>query len=143
MHTEADGEPPAHDSEEWKAWLLAELGTPRSGPRGSSHLPPDAEETLGMFKLARDEREEFDREAFGAFVLSMTRSVADILGAYLLAKEARSLHDAARVEACTLPITPLFETIHGFARRARRSCANCWPCRWCGAAPACRAACKK
>ena len=111
MHTEADGEPPAHDSDEWKAWLLAELGRPRSGPAVRRTLPPEAEETLGMFKLARDEREEFDREAFGAFVLSMTRSVADILGAYLLAKEADLYHDATRVEACYLPITPLFETI--------------------------------
>jgi phosphoenolpyruvate carboxylase len=111
MHTEADGEPPAHDSEEWKAWLLAELGRPRSGPAVRRTLPPEAEETLGMFKLARDEGEEFDREAFGAFVLSMTRSVADILGAYLLAKEADLYHDATRVEACYLPITPLFETI--------------------------------
>ena len=111
MHTEADGEPPAHDSDEWKAWLLAELGRPRSGPAIRRTLPPEAEETLGMFKLARDENEEFDREAFGAFVLSMTRSVADILGAYLLAKEADLYHDATRVEACYLPITPLFETI--------------------------------
>ena len=111
MHTEADGEPPAHDSDEWKAWLLAELGRPRSGPAVRRTLPPEAEETLGMFKLARDENEEFDREAFGAFVLSMTRSVADILGAYLLAKEADLYHDATRVEACYLPITPLFETI--------------------------------
>jgi phosphoenolpyruvate carboxylase len=111
MHTEADGEPPAHDSDEWKAWLLSELGRPRSGPAIRRTLPPEAEETLGMFKLARDEKEEFDREAFGAFVLSMTRSVADILGAYLLAKEADLYHDATRVEACYLPITPLFETI--------------------------------
>jgi phosphoenolpyruvate carboxylase len=41
----------------------------------------------------------------------MTRSAADILGAYLLAKEAGLFLDAAGVEACTLPIVPLFETI--------------------------------
>ena len=43
--------------------------------------------------------------------VSMTRSVADVLGAYLLAKEAGLFLDAAGVEACTLPIVPLFETI--------------------------------
>ncbi len=111
MHAEADGEPPPHDSDEWKAWLIAELGRPLRGPPVQRALPPEAEETLGMFRLARDESEEFDREAFGSFVLSMTRSVADILGAYLLAKEADLYHDATRVEACVLPITPLFETI--------------------------------
>jgi phosphoenolpyruvate carboxylase len=105
------GEPPAPDSGEWKAWLLAELGRPRVGPPIARTLPPEAVETLGMFKLARDQYEEFDREAFGSFVLSMSRSVADILGAYVLAKEAALYHDAASVEACTLPIVPLFETI--------------------------------
>jgi phosphoenolpyruvate carboxylase len=111
MHAESDAEPPAHDSEEWKAWLLAELARPRGGPPVHRSLPPEAEETLGMFRLARDQSEEFDREAFGAFVLSMTRSVADVLGAYLLAKEADLYHDVTRVEACVLPVTPLFETI--------------------------------
>ncbi len=56
-------------------------------------------------------RESLDREAFGAFVLSMTRSVADVLGAYLLAKEAGVFLDAAGTEICPLPIVPLFETI--------------------------------
>ena len=39
------------------------------------------------------------------------KPVADVLGAYLLAKEAGLFLDAAGVEACTLPIVPLFETI--------------------------------
>ncbi len=105
------GEPPAADSPEWKAWLVAELAKPRQGGRAAPILPPDAQETLDMFKLACDGGEEFDREAFGSFILSMSRSVADVLAAYLLAKEAGMFRDAAGVEACTLPITPLFETI--------------------------------
>jgi phosphoenolpyruvate carboxylase len=104
------GDPPKPDSEEWKAWIIAELARPRQGER-ELNLSPEAQETLGMFKLAQDPREEFDREAFGSFILSMTRSVADILGAYLVAKEAGLFRDAAGVEACTLPIVPLFETI--------------------------------
>jgi phosphoenolpyruvate carboxylase len=64
-----------------------------------------------MFELASDKAKEFDREAFGCFILSMTRSVADVLGAYLLAKHAGLFLDAAGVETCTLPIVPLFETI--------------------------------
>ncbi|WP_395666083.1 phosphoenolpyruvate carboxylase [Methylocella sp.] len=111
MNPDAAGEPPAPESDEWKAWILAELARPRSGPPVRRNLPPDAEETFGMFRLARDANEEFDREAFGSFILSMTRSAADVLGAYLLAKEADLYHDATRVEACLLPITPLFETI--------------------------------
>ena len=41
----------------------------------------------------------------------MTRSVDDILGAYLLAKEGGAFLDAAGTEICALPIVPLFETI--------------------------------
>ncbi len=41
----------------------------------------------------------------------MTRSVPDILGAYLLAKEAGVFLDASGTEICPLPIVPLFETI--------------------------------
>jgi phosphoenolpyruvate carboxylase len=41
----------------------------------------------------------------------MTREVADVLGAYLLAKEAGLFADEAGTESCTLPIVPLFETI--------------------------------
>ncbi len=52
-----------------------------------------------------------DREAFGSFILSMTRSVDDILGAYLLAKEGGVFLDATGTEICPLPIVPLFETI--------------------------------
>ena len=44
----------------------------------------------------------------------MTRSVDDILGAYLLAKEGGAFLDAAGTEICALPIVPLFETIGDF-----------------------------
>jgi phosphoenolpyruvate carboxylase len=69
-----------------------------------------------MFQLIGQLREEIDREAFGTFVLSMTRSVADVLGAYLLAKTAGLFGDTAGVESSTLPIVPLFETIEDLQR---------------------------
>jgi phosphoenolpyruvate carboxylase len=46
----------------------------------------------------------------------MTRSVSDVLGAYLLAKTAGLFADTAGVESCTLPIVPLFETIEDLQR---------------------------
>ena len=46
----------------------------------------------------------------------MTRSAADILGVYLLAKEGGLFADAAAVERCTLPIVPLLETIPDLRR---------------------------
>jgi phosphoenolpyruvate carboxylase len=113
---QADRLVPEQSSEAWRQWIAAELARPRAAGAQAPSLPPDSAETLGMFQLVRDLREEIDREAFGAFVLSMTRSVSDILGAYLLAKTAGLYADAAGIESCTLPIVPLFETIEDLQR---------------------------
>ncbi|MDP4021454.1 phosphoenolpyruvate carboxylase [Methylobacterium sp. NEAU 140] len=110
-----EAEPPALDHPAWRAWLDAELARPRDPDRSFESLPDAARETLATFALVAEMRENLDREAFGAFVLSMTRSVADVLGAYLLAKEAGVFLDAPGVETCPgicpLAIVPLFETI--------------------------------
>lgn len=102
---------PDVESVEWRAWLTAELSKPRSTPRTLSGLSDEARETLATFELVGEMRAELDREAVGCFILSMTRSVNDILGCYLLAKEARIYLDTPGVEICQLPIVPLFETI--------------------------------
>ncbi|MFC7052180.1 phosphoenolpyruvate carboxylase [Hansschlegelia quercus] len=101
-------------SRAWRDWLSSELATPRTPtlpPRNLKELSEDAQETIATFALVAEMRAQIDREAFGAFILSMTRSVNDILGAYLLAKEAGCFLDGAGVEICQLPIVPLFETI--------------------------------
>jgi phosphoenolpyruvate carboxylase len=113
--TGGGAEPPA-DGDAWRAWVAAELARPLSAEATLPALPDDTAETLGMFALVRRLREEIDREAFGTFVLSMTRSVGDILGAYLLAKTAGLFADRPGVESCTLPIVPLFETIDDLQR---------------------------
>ncbi|TMC59523.1 MAG: phosphoenolpyruvate carboxylase, partial [Chloroflexi bacterium] len=110
------GDPPEPASEAWRAWVAAELARPLVPDSAVPELPAETAETLGMFQLVRRLREEIDREAFGAFVLSMTRSVSDVLGAYLLAKTGGLFADRPAVESCTLPIVPLFETIEDLQR---------------------------
>lgn len=108
------GEPdeaPELDSPEWRAWLTAELSKPRTKLRDLPKLSDESRETLATFALVGEMRAGIDREAVGCFILSMTRSVNDILGVYLLAKEARIYLDSPGVEICQLPIVPLFETI--------------------------------
>jgi len=107
---------PAAESAEWKRWLLAELGTARTELCPYDGVPADAAETLATFRTIARMREEIDREAFGALILSMTRSATDILGVYLMAKEGGLFSDAAAVERCTLPIVPLLETIPDLRR---------------------------
>lgn len=110
------GEPPEAGGAAWKAWLADELQRPRRPDAPAAGLPPDAAETLGMFSTARELRGLVDREAFGSFILSMTHSAADLLGAYVLAKEAGLFTDPAGLESCALPIVPLFETIDDLER---------------------------
>jgi phosphoenolpyruvate carboxylase len=104
-------EPPDPASAEWAAWISGELARPRRERVPLAALDPGTAETLELFQLVARLRQEVDREAVGAFVLSMTRSAADVLGIYLLAKEAGLFADREGVERCSLPIVPLFETI--------------------------------
>jgi phosphoenolpyruvate carboxylase len=106
---------PEPGSDAWRQWLAAELLRPLKVDSLPA-LPSESDETQGMFHLVRQLREAVDREAFGTFVLSMTRSASHQLRAYLLAKHARLIADAAGVESCTLPIVPLFETIEDLQR---------------------------
>lgn len=114
--TPNEGEPPAFDSSDWKSWLLQQLAKPLAPDRPVRRLSAETEETLGMFRLIAEMWDVLDRQAFGAFVLSMTHSVSDVLGVCLLAKEGGLFYDPAGVEYCRLPITPLFETIEDLRR---------------------------
>jgi phosphoenolpyruvate carboxylase len=116
LHTVTAGSEAPADADAWRAWLAGELARPLTPGAPMPSLPADTAETLGMFALVRTLREEIDREAFGTFILSMTRSANDVLGAYLLAKTAGLFADAPGVESCTLPIVPLFETIDDLQR---------------------------
>jgi phosphoenolpyruvate carboxylase len=106
-----DDSPPEIGSREWRAWLYRALARPLTGPHLIAELPPEASEVIDMFAQGAAARRTFDRDAIGSFILSMTRSVDDILGAYVLAKEGGAFLDAAGTEVCALPIVPLFETI--------------------------------
>jgi phosphoenolpyruvate carboxylase len=109
--TTRPGEPPAPGSAGWKSWLLEELAAPRTCARTFEGLTPEAQETLATFRVIASLREQIDREAFGALILSMTHSAADLLGVYLLAKEAGLFHDRSGTERCALPVVPLLETL--------------------------------
>ena len=100
-------------SPQWREWLLEQLARPLDGqlPFTNNDLTGRASSTLGMLSLVADSHQQLDRQATGAFVLSMTQSAADILGVYLLAKFAGSFTDARGVESCRIQVVPLLETI--------------------------------
>jgi len=113
---QANDEPPAADSEEWKAWLLEELDKPLETLPTFSNLDESSTSTLGLFQMSAEMMDKLDREAFGHFILSMTQSVSDILGVYLLAKLSGLFTGDKGKEVSRIPIVPLFETIDDLQR---------------------------
>lgn len=111
LTAQPDATPPALDSEEWKQWLLSELARPLDGLPVFDDLPEPAGAILGMLRLIPEMRERVDRDVFNGVVLSMTRTSADILGVYLLAKYAGLFTDPRAVESCQIMVIPLIETI--------------------------------
>ena len=103
--------PPEMGGEEWQAWIAQSLAEPLERLPQFTDLPDEARELMDLLRLVRESRKEFDRDAIGVFVLSMTQTVSDILGIYLLAKYAGLFSDQAGIESCTLMVVPLFETI--------------------------------
>ena len=83
-------------------------------------------DTSACSQLVRRLREEIDREAFGAFVLSMTQSVRRRARRVPAGQGGRALSPTPPgVERCTLPIVPCSRPSTTCAR-ARPSCASCW-----------------
>lgn len=111
----AAAEPPP-GRERWKAWLLEELARPPSGAPEDPTRAAQGGATLELLRLIAETRDRLDREAVGSFVLSTTRSVADVLGVYLLARDAGLFQDGEGGARCTLAIVPLFETIDDLDR---------------------------
>ena len=103
--------PPDILSSQWRDWLMAELEAPRKPPIPRDKFSPDTRDTIEMFEIVADLRTSLDREAFGSFILSMTHSAVDVMGVYLLTKEAGLFIDDQGVDGVSLPIVPLFETI--------------------------------
>ena len=103
--------PPEADSAAWLEWIQAELAMPLDQLPPVSFSDRQSALTFGLFQLIAETRQTLDREAVGGFILSITRSVADVLGVYLLAKYAGVFTDSQAVETSPLPVIPLFETI--------------------------------
>ncbi len=103
--------PPAPNSEEWKKWLLEELEKPLDTLPTFSNLDESSSSTLGLFEMVTQMMDKLDNEAFGNFILSMTKTVNDILGVYFLAKITGIFSGENEKEFSRLSIVPLFETI--------------------------------
>ena len=91
-------------------FLNTELKNPRPMTHASMELPPEAEEVRATFSELIHHLDARGSEGLGCLVVSMTRSVADLLVVYVLGKEVGLTRMQEGTMACVLPVVPLFET---------------------------------
>ncbi len=107
-----DGEQFADWPEERRLELLnSELQTPRPFIRHPQSIGKEADATLACFEVLRDHLDRFGHRGIGSLIVSMTRSLSDLLVVYVLAREAGLMEITDEGMACNLPVVPLLETI--------------------------------
>ncbi|MEZ0365647.1 phosphoenolpyruvate carboxylase [Mycobacterium sp. pUA109] len=100
------------------ALLVAELGTRRPLIRDGADLSEVARRELDVLAAAARAVDVFGPHAVPTYIISMCRSVSDLLEAALLLKEVGLLDASGPQPFCPVGIVPLFETIDDLHRGA-------------------------
>jgi phosphoenolpyruvate carboxylase len=88
-----------------------ELLSPRPFTHPDMHAGPEAEAVLSCYRALFEHVRHFGHEGIGSLIVSMTRSVSDLLVIYLFAREVGLMTPFGEGDACLIPVVPLFETI--------------------------------
>lgn len=91
--------------------LIAELLSSRPFGRPSMRLAGEAQATLELYALLREELQNFHGLTIGALITSMTRAASDLFVVHLLLREADIWRSGEDGEWNPLQVVPLFETI--------------------------------
>lgn len=112
-----DGENFADWSEERRLdFLNEELKTSRPFVGHTQELGEEADAVLSCYRVLYRHIERYGSEGIGSLIVSMTRSVSDLLVVYLLCREAGLLKKHNGEMVCVLPVVPLLETIDDLER---------------------------
>ncbi|MEM8535685.1 MAG: phosphoenolpyruvate carboxylase [Chloroflexota bacterium] len=106
-----EGDFPNWSEAERVEFLQRELTSPRPFTRPDMKLGPEATAVLDCYRVVVDHIDQYGQEGLGALIVSMTRSLSDLLVVYLLAREVGLVYEAEDGLTCRLPVVPLFETI--------------------------------
>lgn len=106
------------DAESFPEWPVAkklefinqELTSPRPLTHSSMELPHEANEVRKTFAAVANYVEQHGTRGVGAFIVSMTRNLVDLLTVYVLTKEVGLTHETENGLCCKFPVVPLFET---------------------------------
>ncbi len=99
-------------SEERRLDLLnRELSTARPFMRHRHGIGKEADAVLACYRILYRHARRYGTRGIGALIVSMTRSLSDLLVVYLLAREAGLMITGKDGIACMFPVVPLLETI--------------------------------
>jgi len=104
------------DEDRRRQLVLRELDSRRPFAAPTTPLPPQVESVVGALRVLASWTGAHGTDGVGALIVSMTRSLSDLLVPYLLAREAGLLQVGSDGAHCPLPVVPLFETIDDLAR---------------------------
>lgn len=102
--------------EERRSLLERELASKRPFARPDVSLGHEADAVLSALRVLKEYKQAFGFDGLGALIVSMTRSVSDLLVVYLLAREVGLLDESAEGLVCPLAVVPLFETVDDLQR---------------------------
>ena len=112
----AAGHLPKNDFLQWTEkerleFINAELLLNRPFTHPRITLGDQARAVVECYKEAAQHAYKYGPEGLGSLIVSMTRSLSDLLLVYLLAREAGLTKETTDGIICILPVVPLFETI--------------------------------
>ena len=108
----------------WSAWpeerrlefLHERLSRPDLLLEPDAVTGPEAAAVLDTYRALAAHIRLYGTKGIGAFIVSMTREVSDLLAIYFLAKEAGLTEWKSYGLVCRIPVVPLFETIDDLER---------------------------
>ena len=104
------------DEEKRVAFLTEELKSTRPFLHNDLRIDEEADNVLNTYRVLVAHRRVWGTKGLGALIVSMTRKLSDLLGVYLLAREAGLMDRTPDGLACPLEVVPLFETMDDLDR---------------------------
>jgi phosphoenolpyruvate carboxylase len=97
-------------------FLDSELRSTRPFMREQASIGNEADAVVACHRALVEHIDQYGSAGLGSLIVSMTRSVSDLLSVYLLAREAGLTAGGSEDAYCLLPVVPLFETIGDLER---------------------------
>lgn len=91
-------------------FLNRELQSARPFVQSHSQLGIEARETVECLKVVANQISSHGRSGLGSLIVSMTRSLSDLLIVYVLCRESGLAVMGREGMICAMPVVPLFET---------------------------------